>query len=492
MEESRQFHIPMSDGVKLSTYVQFPDDKGPWPVIFSRSPYPNLLPFWKEKAKFWAAHGYAFVVQECRGTGASEGEWIPFVHEMKDGLESLDWIISQSWMDGNIATYGASYSGVVQWCMAEHLPPEVKTMFISVTGIERYRQNYMNGMFRHDIYTVWALGNAGIAPLSQAGGLYQEALKIRPHIDMDTRLYDQQLPWYRDWVTQVDSDSPYWSSGLWAYLKDVPKKIKIPIMMVAGWFDHNLDASIQSYNKLPEAVRKESAFIIGPWIHTEHVSGDMEYPNHDVFGPNQYKASLDWFNHHLKGEKYEHLKGSVQTYTIREGAWKSWDGWIQASERKGYYLTVDQGRENGLTLRKPEASDSVTFDYNPNNPIPTKGGAALMAYLTGAKDASRPASVRQDKPGTRQDIISFLSEPLTEDIRIAGSIRAHLFVSTDAEDTSFTVCIMEVFPDGASYNIRDGITSLHYRNNAARPCPYRPNDIVEVEIELWPITWTIR
>jgi putative CocE/NonD family hydrolase len=103
-----------------------------------------------------------------------------------------------------------------------------------------------------------------------------------------------------------------------------------------------------------------------------------------------------------------------------------------------------------------------------------------------------PASVIQPVPGAREDVISFISEPVTEDVRITGRIRARLFVSSDAEDTAFTVQVMEVFPDGTAVNIRDGITSLAYRNGAASPLEYTPDEVVEAVIELWPITWTVK
>jgi hypothetical protein len=115
-----------------------------------------------------------------------------------------------------------------------------------------------------------------------------------------------------------------------------------------------------------------------------------------------------------------------------------------------------------------------------------------MHYLTGDPDAVPPASVVQPPPGARPDVVSFLSEPLTEDLRIAGRIRACLFVSSDAEDTAFTVQVMEVLPDGKAVNIRDGITSLVYRNGATVPIRYTPGDVVEAVIELWPITWTVK
>ncbi|WP_248927156.1 CocE/NonD family hydrolase [Paenibacillus hamazuiensis] len=487
----RHVYVPMRDGMKLSTYIKLPEGSGPWPVIVSRTPYPAALPVWLQRAEFWAEQGYAFVIQECRGTGRSEGEWVPFVHEMNDGLDSLLWTIRQRWSNGKLATYGSSYHGTLQWCMAEHLPPEVKTMYIAFAGIERYRQNYMNGMFRHDIYTVWALGNSGHHPLLPPDKLYREALSVRPHIEMDRRLFGQTLPWYRDWVTEVDPASSYWNTGLWAYLKETPRKTKVPVMLVAGWFDHNLEASVLSYNKLPEDIRRKSFFLIGPWVHTQDISGDLEYPNHDVWGPQQTKAALMWFDHHLKGKPLAagDIAGTVQTYTIGEGSWKSRDGWIRGTDSIRYYLSAGQG-EHTLTPGKPDRDRPVTFDYDPDRPVPTRGGAALMAYLTGAPDASRPASVVQDKPGTRGDVISFVSDEIREPLRIAGRIKACLYVSSDAEDTSFTVCVMEQRSDGTSYNIRDGITSLRFRNG--RLSAYRPNETVPAEIELWPITWTIR
>ncbi|MDQ0496583.1 CocE/NonD family hydrolase [Paenibacillus brasilensis] len=484
--------VPMRDGVNLNTIVTLPEEGSPWPVILNRNPYPFMQADFLEQAKFWAGHGFAFVLQECRGRGQSEGEWIPFVHEIEDGLDTLNWVIEQSWSNDRIGTYGSSYSGILQWSMAEHLPPEVKTMFIAVAGIERYKQLYMNGMFRHDLFTAWAIWNAGYEPLLPQDTLYREALSVKPHIEMDQHLFGHTLPWYRDWVTEIDPDRPFWNTGFWADLKEVPCKTKIPVMIIEGWFDHNLNSSVLSYNKLPESVRSESCFLIGPWVHTEDVAGDLDYTNHELWVPKQHRAALQWFNHHLKGEPFENvdLKGKVQTYVIGEGRWKSWDGWIKNNSVARYELACTQGPIHGLTLEKPFAGTSVSYAYDPSNPVSTKGGAALMNYLSRAPDACRPASVYQDAPGTRTDVISFLSEELEAPLQISGPITTHLTVSSDAEDTSFTVCIMEQFADGTTCNIRDGITSLRFRND--RTSPYTPNEIVEIEIELWPILWTLR
>jgi putative CocE/NonD family hydrolase len=488
--------VTMSDGVALSTYVCLPAGEGNWPVIFGRTPYSGMLPAWREEAAYWSGNGYAFVFQACRGTGGSEGEWKPFVHEKQDGLDSLNWIIEQAWSNGNIATYGASYSGVVQWAMCAGLPPEVKTMFIAFTGIERYRQNYMGGMFRHDIYTVWALGNAGVPAIAsmEFGKLYKEALSVRPHVEMDVTLFGTTLPWYRDWVANVDGNNDYWTTGLWEELRSMPEKARIPILMTSGWFDHNLEATIISFHKLPESIRKQSALAIGPWIHSQRTAGDLDYPNHNRYGENQIKLALQWFDHHLKGRPQRISGHSVTAYAIGEEEWRVWSGWIPQNGQQTFYLTDVDGEKQtgGLQEECPAIASSVAYIYDPDHPVPTRGGAALMAYLTGMPDAARPASVLQDAPGTREDVRSFESAVLDEALRISGSIRAVLSVSTDVEDTAFTVCVMEVMSDGRAYNIRDGISSLRYRNEQLGFASYAPGEIVSLEIELWPILWTIR
>jgi len=491
-------YVRSRDGVRLRTHVRLPEGEGPWPVLFARSPYPGMLPYWLDTAAYWAGHGYAFVYQECRGTGGSEGEWTPFVREREDGLDSLAWIVRQPWSDGNIGTYGASYSGVAQWCMADALPPEVKTMFIAVTGIERYRQSYMNGMFRHDIYTSWAVGNAGAEPLVPRGELYREALKTRPHAEMDVRLFGRELPWYREWVTQPGPEGLCWNEGFWAEVRDVPRRTKVPILMTAGWFDHNLDATIASYGKLPEEIRAASVLIIGPWIHTSDASGDLAYPGHDAFGPGQREAALRWFDHHLKGADYGGPKGRVHVYAIGENVWKTRDGQLRlASSRRFRLSAAGRLKEAGCAgLLAPEGDNgepgALSFDYDPERPVPTRGGAALLHYLSGDPDAAPPASVLQAPPGTRPDVLTFLSEPLDADLPIAGSMSARLTVSSDAEDTSFTVQVMEVLPDGRAFNIRDGITSLRLRNGAPAPLPYVPGEKAAATIELWPIVWTVK
>lgn len=262
-EES--FLIEMRDGVLLKTSMYFPAGTGPWPVIVIRNPYAAILPILAAAASLWTQYGYAVVLQDCRGTGDSAGNWTPFLNERNDGLDTIQWIMKQSWMNGNIGTYGHSYLSAVQWVMADRLPNEVKAMVLSGFTTERYRQHYMNGMFRHDVYTGWAIENSGVKNISTEG-LFQQAVHIRPHIEMDEQIFGQKLAWYRDWITNVSPVDDYWSAGFWSDLKEIPKNIHTPILMIDGWFDQHLDGMVRDYHKLPEETRRRSRFFIGPWL----------------------------------------------------------------------------------------------------------------------------------------------------------------------------------------------------------------------------------
>ncbi|WP_286892371.1 CocE/NonD family hydrolase [Thermobacillus sp.] len=486
--QMREYRVAMRDGAELYTRVYLPEGSGPWPVVLIRNPYAGTVPMLEVTAAIWNEYGYAAVVQDCRGTGKSGGEWTPFVNERLDGLDTIDWIIRQPWMDGNIGTYGHSYLSAVQLAMADRFPQEVKAMVLSGYSTERFRSHYMNGMFRMDVYTGWALENAGTEPLDPRD-LFARAVSVRPHIEMDERLFGKRLPWYRQWITSTSPLDDYWSNGFWAELREIPKYIQTPVLMAAGWFDHHLDGMLRDYRKLPQGTRAMSRLIVGPWVHTLAPSGDLEYPDGEL---NLMAEAIRWFDHHLRGSKEAPPAGETMTYVVREGRWRRWTDGFEANGRRVLYLAGGDKAPYRITDVPDLQEGRIGYRYDPLNPVPTRGGAGLLRYLSGAPDAPKPASLRQEPPGYRDDVISFLSDPLDEDLPIAGSVKVHLHVSSDAPDTAFTVNLMEVAPDGAAYNIRDGITSLSFRNGAQLPVEYIPGSVEEVTIELWPITWTVR
>ncbi|WP_145048936.1 CocE/NonD family hydrolase [Paenibacillus xylanexedens] len=479
--------VPMRDGVHLHTQVYLPNHGESWPCILVRNPYPNNQAILEASYTHFVKHGYVLVIQSCRGTGLSEGDWSPFVNEREDGIDTLDWLVKQNFQDGNIALFGQSYCSFTTWIIADSFPKEVKTVFLDLFGVDRYGQMYMNGMFRHDIYTSWAFANSGIETSSDPGKLYQEALHVIPHEQADEKLFGRKMPFYQSYISETDRNSAYWQQGLWSDLLRMPTKIDIPVFMVEGWFDHHLEGAFKGYDLLPEPVKKKSRFVVGPWDHVGNSPGERAYPDSNLLGSFRIKAALEWFDMHLKGQEYTFPP--VSYYRIGSSRWEKRDTTV--NEAKPWRLYFVNDLEKKLT-ETPSVSSPVQYVYDPNSPIPTHGGSALLAWIMPSFNGAPHGSLSQPEYPERQDIIQFDSPVLEKGKSITGGIKVSLEVSSDVEDTAFSVKICEVFPDGRSFNIVDGITSLSYRNNSDTPMSYTPNQPVQVIIEMWPTAWEIQ
>ncbi|BBI31708.1 CocE/NonD family hydrolase [Cohnella abietis] len=489
--EYKKEFVEMSDGIRLVTHVWLPSGKGPWPTILVRNPYvdgedvrdPSLLQF--------VEHGYAIVLQECRGRGRSEGVWHPYINERQDGLDTLQWLIVQQWQNGNIGLYGGSYLSFNQWILADVLPKEVKTMYISVMGTDVNRFAYMNGMFRHDIYTSWLLSNSGVDWAGRdLNEVARQAYRIRPPMQMDRQLMGVEASWYRNILANPGSGDDLWNDAEpWCLMKQLPSQVNIPICMVGGWFDIALDTMFEAYFGLRQEIRAISRFVVGPWVHSLAPYGDLDYPGGWVDGPNGgTKAVLEWFNYTLKGQSYTEALGVVHAYEIGENKWKTWGQWPPSKET----LTFHLNDHLSLGLKPVEQDSKLSYLYDPDHPVETVGGSGLLSVYGDSEYLPKAASVKQHEPCYREDVISFLSEPLEQDMPIAGQIKAVLHVSSSAEDTAFTVKLIEVFPNGVAYNIADGITSLAYRNGAEKEMVYSPQQRERLTIELWAISWRMK
>lgn len=493
--EAADVRVAMRDGIALMTHVWLPQGDGPWPIILIRSPYVDGYDVGAQIYRLFVRHGYAVAYQECRGRGASGGEWVPFANERNDGLDTLAWLVRQPWSDGNIGLFGGSYLSFVQLAMADALPPQVKTMYLMVYGADQYGLTYMNGMFKHEVFTAWLMTNAGVAPAEAPEELNRRALRIMPHLDVDRRLFGRELPWYRDWVTQTGAGDPLWRGELWGRLADVPARIAVPVHMTAGWYDIALEPMFALYAGLKDEIKRQSRFVVGPWDHEMAPSGDLDYPGNRIMGAGQMRSALEWFDAKLRGKPYAHRSGIVKTYTIGANTWTTRADWPPPSEPLLYYLHAapELAYAGGkLAALPPLAAGAATFRYDPADPVPTCGGGVLLPSLQPVAGKPVPGSVRQPEPGFHDGVLTFMSAPLADDLPIEGSVKVALRVSSDADDTAFAVKLMELFAEGEAYNIVDGIASLAYRNGADTPLPYEGGEIVTLAIELWPIAWRMR
>ncbi len=485
--------IEGGEGYNLFTRIYLPKGEGPWPVVMTRTPYA----FGEVKGdnvflgQEYAKRGLGYVVQYCRGKGGSEGFYRPNEFDREDGLALVNWLADQSWCK-SIGVFGASYVAFTGWIIADDLPNKVKGLYLHHYGVDRHVSLYKDGLFRQDIMTGWAIDNASEnikKPFRDKESPYYDEYKYMPQAEMDVDLLGAELPWYRDWITNTNYNDEYWNQGFWKQLKSNPSKIKVPVTVVAGLYDHHMEGTLLGYERLSDDVKKQSRLILGSWNHSYQITPTQYNPEH----ARDIDPNLDQFEWlYSVVAKGIVPKGDVNVYFIEEDKWETFDSWpIKNDDTETFYFSKEKDSSNPkayeLTKKIPKKSEEIKYQYDPQNPVISNGGETLFTSV------NKRGSQLQKEIGYRDDVISFLTPKLTHDLVLAGKISVKLNVSTDVDDSCFGYTVSEVMPDGSTYNIRSGITTLAYRNNPlGNRQTYTPNEIVEIEIETLPITWNVK
>lgn len=484
--------VVMRDGVKLNTDIYLPEGEGPFPAILIRNPY-NMGNVFKPVNQFFARYGYAVVHQDTRGRFASEGEWLPLLNERNDGLDTLAWLRQQPWQNGNIALFGGSYLSAVIWAVADQLPPEVKTIVLMIISTDLRGVLYEKGMFRHEVFTFWAALMPDNSMDVFNGVDYQKAIRHFPPIALDRKYLGHDLPWFREWQMSVSEPSRLWQLPEAQLLKRAPELVEVPVLMLSGWYDLFNKGQLKDFARLK--TRAQSRIIIGPWTHLMGLAGDGELDFTDAGSVlDQMPLVLNWLDHHLRGATLD-AWGPVKFYSIGDSTWREAPAWPPATESLYlYFRRAGQAWSctGGLLTAKPgQTETSASYDYDPRNPTPSRGGEAGLAFVMAGWGGVEPSVRSQSGLCERDDVLTFLTPPLRRDLEIAGAVKVTLSVASTAEDTAFAAKLIAVDERGRAYNIRSGITSLAYRNHAATPQSYVPGQKVDVTIDLWPIQWRL-
>ena len=453
--KTQTVRIAMRDGVHLATDIYMPAGDGPFPVVFSRTPYGRLKA--NEGAAGFAAAGFVVVVQDWRGRFDSEGDNLPFIGcgwgQHQDGVDTIKWIKKQKWSSGKIGTIGGSAGGITQNLLAGAVPDGLRAQYISVAAANPYMDSsYIGGAFRKADVENWLAHN-----------------KFDPRALETMRSH----PCYDDYWRRMDTTLKF-------------AQMNVPAVHIGGWFDMFTQATINEFvgrqHSGADGSRGTQKLIMGPWTHGigKMPVGDWTFPASKV--PEQYSSGR-WFEHYLFGadngvEKEPAVAYYVMGDTITPGApgneWRSADDWpIPAKETPAYFT-----RAGHLTFQKPGDGDDarVKFTFDPQNPCPTVGGNNLTLPR---------GPMNQNKIESRDDVVLFNSEPLNEPIEVTGRVKAKLFVASSAVDTDLSVRLCDVYPDGKSYLIAEGILRLRYRNSFEKPELLTPGKMEEVAVDCW-------
>jgi predicted acyl esterase len=443
--------VPMRDGVKLATDIYLPAGDGPWPTILVMTPYgkKGAGVFGPEANR----RGYAYVAQDFRGRFDSEGVDYPvFVHngwgEHQDGYDTVEWIAGQKWSDGKVGGFGISAPACALNMTAPSRPPHLTCNYVSVAFSSMYTQGaYPGGAFLKSLLEDWFKGNK-FDP--------KNLELIRAH------------PNYDDYWRQMDPQR-------------VASRVNVPTMFVGGWYDIFNAGSIDSFvtiNKQGDVgARDKCRLVMEAYGHGRNE--DLVFPYAAQPGA---ADPWKWFDIWLKndGKGIEEIP-VVQYFVMGDPAdpntpgnkWRTAADWpVPAEPIKVYFHT-----DNKLRLRPPEELfGSLAYKYDPKNPVPTIGGANLT-ISKGPMD-QRPVE-------NRPDVLLFTSPALDRYVEITGPVQVKLWASSTTRDTDFTAKFCDVYPDGRSIIVLDGILRAGHRNSLEQSEPLEAGEIYEMDIDLW-------
>lgn len=211
---------------------------------------------------------------------------------------------------------------------------------------------------------------------------------------------------------------------------------------------------------------------MGPWCHgIGRPTGDVNFvAAHSA----SHGLAFEWTQHWLKGRRQDIETWPVMRFfAMGAGKWVDSETWPpKQSSPTRFYLT-----KGGFSEDPPgQPEEPSTFVYHPVSPVLTRAGNNLV-IPSGIHDHQGNAS--------RADVVTFVSESLGEDLAVAGRLSVHLFVSSSAPDTDFTAMLLDIRPDGYAANVQDGIARVRYRDGRDKPKLLKPNEIVEIDIDLW-------
>ena len=465
--------LPAGDGFRLRTVIVRPKgNNGPLSVIVIRTCYPFMEELGMIQAEELARRGFGVVIQWCRGVNGSEGIYEPYKYEREDGLMLMNWLQQKEWVR-NIGLMGASYLALVGWFILDEVPDKVKTMYLTVLGTEWHKEVWQEGAFRQDIFTSWLMSMSGVGEDVD----YLESAAYRPQIRVDEDIWHKRNDVYRDFISHPAPSDSYWNEGMWGVFKEVPKKAQIPVYIGEGWYDIHLQNAIDTFAKLSERSGAHSVLKVNPGNHglVPMIPNQKKQDHAKIF---EYEQQIRWFKNILMDGILP--ERAIEYYLIGADEWRTYTEYpIPVEEYRCYYLS------GGRLLESPAENGWRTYDYDPDDPVFSNGSGTLFRTYGGI------GSITQPEENFRADVLSYVSDVLTEDLDIIGQIQAVLHVESDAPDTCFTVKLIEIDQDGTASNIRNGITTLGFRNQAPSYVKYEGGP-VEITIRCWDVAFRVK
>src|SRR3954452_124195 len=365
VEIERDVKVEMPDGVVLLADVSHPVGVDDAPTLLERTPYGRQAIASAMGSEF-AARGYRYLIQACRGTDGSGGAHSYFA-EAPDGRATADWIHEQPWFDGRLGSYGASYMGFTQWALASTRPPHLQAMVVALSTSVRKFSWYPGDSLALEVIIPWDLGAVHFNKPSSGNivdDVTPEAVERRmaelragfdhlPLGDVIRHLTGEDLPLYHDQLAHGAPGDPFWAAvDFRAMLTDW----NIPILLVDGWHDYPLPGVLADYAILRDAPAPVHLRIGAGG----HLGGGGEGGMTD--------APLDWFDTYLRDQPDLLSKQPVALHIQGDGGWREFDDWPPPSTPTPWYFHAG----GALGTDAPnDGAEPDRYRYDPADPTPS-------------------------------------------------------------------------------------------------------------------------
>ena len=455
----RDLPVPMPDGTVLLADRWAPRTGGDkLPVALARTPYGRGALMTEGPVRPLAERGFQVILQSVRGTFGSGGVFEPMRNEREDGLATLEWVLNQPWFGGSIVLVGASYLGYAQWAVADRLPPEVKAMIPQVTDAA-----LMLDFLHADSYSLETPFGLGVLTAGQErrlgalrglleAGKTRRAMSTLPLGEADVAAIGRRSGYIQD-ILRHDADDPYWAAI------DHRRRVAettVPVSSVGGWYDVFLPGQLRDFSVLQQAGRT-ARLTVGPWTHLSMDGITM-------------REVLDFGLACARGAEPP-KRGPVRLYVMGEEAWRDFEAWPPPGySPQPFYLGPQ-----GALAAQPPAADSAPdgYRYSPADPTPAIGGVRIIRGSAGRVDNTALEA--------RADVLTYTTTPLDSDVEVIGEVSAQIWFRSSLPRADVFVRLCDVDPDGKSWNICDGLTSL---SDAGQ--------VTAATVRLWPTAYRFK
>jgi putative CocE/NonD family hydrolase len=476
-----EYRIPMRDGAHLFTAVYVPKDESkPYPFFVTRTPYsagpygedhypPRLGP-----SREFDEAGYIFVVQDVRGRYESEGAYdlvMPHIDNPtgKQTDESTDMYDTVEWLlhnvpnnNGRVGVYGVSYNGFYAEASIIDSHPAIKACSPQAPVTDFYMSDdwYHNGAFMLDAAFDFFLGYKPVAnpTLPPKSGVpfdygtadsYEFFLRAGSLADLDERYMKHGSPFFTLMLEHTSYDAFWQARDISRHLHNV----HCAVLNVGGLFDaEDISGPVKTFHAIERMNPGATDLLVeGPWVH----GGFAGRPGASIGNVRFASKTSEFFRSHIQFPFFEqYLKDGPdahlpKAYVFETGTnvWRRYDSW---PPKNAQLRTLYFQRGGGLAFEKPSGAEGPDFDEyvsDPKHPVPPVGYAYGPAEGGGSPKVPKEYMVSDQRfAAKRPDVLVYQTQPLDEDVTVAGPVQPKLFVSTSGTDSDWVVKLIDVYP----------------------------------------------